>query len=275
MFRRLRLPPEFINEVEIRFVGIRRSGNHAVINWLATQFDHPVHFINNAPARISPFAWARGYGDEKTADISNTVQRFPDDRPPRFEPKQVLLYSHEDCFLDDLAVASPTARRDRYVGTSRRRFDVLLLRDPYNLFASRFAFTLGDMTPDADPLIVDKIRVMWKQHAREFLGETAYLGPETIRIDFSRWRADATFRKEVAGRLGRPLNDDELERVPDVARGSSFDALARDGEADLMDLDQRWRHYLGDPRFRRVTRDRELVELAERIFGPAPFPVDG
>ena len=48
-----------VNENEIRVVGMSRSGNHAIINWILQGIRGPYCFLNCAEAGHNPFAWAR------------------------------------------------------------------------------------------------------------------------------------------------------------------------------------------------------------------------
>ena len=43
-----------INQREIRFIGLKRSGNHAVLNWIRAQ-EQDSYFPNNVNVSISPF----------------------------------------------------------------------------------------------------------------------------------------------------------------------------------------------------------------------------
>lgn len=55
-------------------------------------------------------------------------------------------------------------RHDADVSRSARRLEVLILRDPLNLFASRLASGIGDVSEQT------AVRV-WMQHARAFIGD--------------------------------------------------------------------------------------------------------
>ena len=53
------------------------------------------------------------------------------------------MHSYEDAFLRSVEDPAHVRRHEEAVGRSRRKFDVLILRDPFNLFASRRAAGVG------------------------------------------------------------------------------------------------------------------------------------
>lgn len=82
---------------------------------------------------------------------------------------------------------------------------MLILRDPFNLFASRLAWdrrmrSLGDVGTRLVP--PHTARRIWKQHAREILGQRRHLGPERVDIRYGAWVTDRDHRAEVARRIG-------------------------------------------------------------------------
>ena len=60
--------------------------------------------------------------------------------------------------------------------------DVLILRDPSNLFASRKKSGFYEERERAGHNLV-----IWKQHARVFAGERSYLAQPTVTINHNRW----------------------------------------------------------------------------------------
>src|SRR5918998_959945 len=135
-----------------------RSGNHAIIDWILSQARGRTCFLNCAEPGTNPFVSARPLSDCEPPFRVN-YPRFDAAREAagRLSRKAYLVHSYEDVFLRGLATDA------RGVGTSRRRVDVLILRDPFNLFASRLARGIGEVT-------VPTAGRIWCQHAREYLG---------------------------------------------------------------------------------------------------------
>lgn len=248
-----------MNREEMRIVGMSRSGNHAVINWILSQARGRRCFVNCAEPRTNPFATARPLHDGRP--IVASYRPFDEDAERRGEHsrKDLLVHSYEDCFLGSVASDLFERRHDEWVGASLRRTDVLILRDPYNLFASRIRAGVGTVTDRA------AVRI-WKQHARELLGLRCNLRQRRIAVSYNRWAADRDYRRRLAARLGLEFTDAGRQRVPATANGSSFDGMRYDGRADRMRTLERWRHFAGDKRFEALF-DAEMHALSERIFG--------
>jgi hypothetical protein len=239
-------------------IGMSRSGNHAIIGWIMAQAKGRVLFLNCVQGKYNPFLTARPLKDDDGAIATYPVD-LEKERRRRFSRKDLLIYSHEDHFLGHACSDLFEYYHDGFVGKSKRRLDVLILRDPFNLFASRLRSGYGEV-PHATALR------MWKQHAREFLGLTRRLKHGPVLILYNRWVLDRAYRQELAEALGLRFSDAGVNRVAACAGGSSFDGLSQDGRAQKMKVFERWRHYAGERRYRELF-DAEVFSLSERIFG--------
>jgi len=251
----------FVNEAEIRVVGMSRSGNHAIINWILAQAPGRTCFLNCAEPGWSPFVTAR----PRTPELPGWRARYKGfdieaERAGRFSRKDLLVHSYEDTFLGPFKKSTNEARHDEWVGSSRRRIDLLILRDPRNLFASRLASGYGWLEDE----IVARV---WSQHAREFLGLRRNLRQDRLTVSYNDWVTSPGYRHRVAGALGVEFDDRAARKVPAAAGGSSFDGTAYDGRAEEMPVLHRWHRFCGDERFHRMLTP-EVLELSDRIFGP-------
>jgi len=253
---------------EFRCVGMSRSGNHAIINWIISQLPGHYCFLNCAEPKQNPFTSARPLREWGESYRTN-IPGFDLSREQRgqFSEKDYLLYSYEDCFLGGLNHPQFRKNRERWIGRSGEVNSLLILRDPFNLFASRIraGLLLGHYTHGTKPISIYNLRRIWKQHAREFLGERRYL-KRRVLVNFNRWTEEKAYRADIVARLGIPFTDRGFNQVSDVAGGSSFDGLRLMGRADQMDLQNRWRAYEHDERYWELFDD-ELVELTRKIFG--------
>lgn len=248
-----------VNDTEFRVIGMSRSGNHAIINWILEQLRGRYCFLNCAEPRTNPFVSARplNHGPRHLANYDIDLDA---EQQGLFSRKDCLLHSYEDCFLGMLCSRSAVAHHDDWVGPSGRRTDILILRDPFNLFASRRKAGFGSVTPHT-------ARRIWRQHAREFLGIRRHLGPDKVCISYNRWVTDATYRRDVADQLGLEFTDAGFGSIAASAPGSSFDRHRYAHRAHEMRVLQRWRHFADDPEYR-AQFDDNIVGLSERIFGP-------
>jgi hypothetical protein len=221
---------------------LRRSGGHGVIDWLLKhQAGNKVHYNQVVP--ISP-----GYLEAPC----NQICQFPGDAAkPLFE-----LISFEDLPLDLVAAKVRPPRQA-----------VLMLRDPFNTFASRLRNIEKSRGPDAarkaeihriDP-------ALWKQYAREFLNPR-YL-PHAVRLNFNVWYVSASYRRYISEQLGWTFTDQGFGSTSGwkFSQGSSFG----DRDPKHLDLFNRWRVYRDDAQFQGYFDD-EMRQLSAEIFDFAP-----
>jgi hypothetical protein len=260
------------NTLEIRLAALRRSGSHAIVHWLLSQLPGRGVFLNSCKPGENPYASCyRGDSAVRPAGAFD-LDRERDLGP---SPKDFLLYNYEDRELPAVVSDAFEAEHDRWLGTSGRRFDLLVLRDPWNNLASLLRWARGAVYPISLDSVAKAAR-LWKAYAREALGETAHLpaspGHTRITVLYNRWVTDPAYRAELAEQLGIPFTDagrDEVAPWGPTTWGDSFDGLAYDGRAGEMPVLERFRWCADDP-FYRGLFDGELLDLAERIFGPLP-----
>lgn len=258
------------NENEVRVVGMSRSGNHAILYWIIAQAEGRLAFLNCVEPKANPFATARPLWAGRPAIASYPEFDRSREAAGRLSSKRWLIYNYEDAFLGKVASPVFEARRERWVGRSESRRDVLIIRDPFNLFASRRKAGFYRGSDRAPPGMVSEATALriWKQHAREALGLRSHLDDPLV-IRYNAWASDRDYRRTIAERLGLPFDDEPSRRVPPTAGGSSFDGTSACGAAHRMAVAARWRYYAGDPSFRTLF-DEDAVELSRALFGEIP-----
>lgn len=246
-----------INEQLIRFCGIQRSGNHAVINWIIAQESKETCFINGAFPGVSPWKenWGISYPNfkywPKQRDLNGALVR-----------KELMMYSYEDRSL--AAIEADRAYIPKFIGKSEKEYVLVILRDPYNTFAS----WLKRSTP-----VTPEITNLWKAYAYEFLGQTNILSGPKVVVSFNSWFSDQSYRQRLAEQLGLTFTDDGLTAVSHHGGGSSFDGQSHQGNAKGMNILTRFHHYWDDPTFQAIfASDPELKHLSDEIFGSLPVP---
>jgi len=255
----------WVNENELRVIGMSRSGNHAIIYWLLSQISGPFCFLNCAEPAENPFHSARPLGHEAPFETNIPDFEFEAAGAGRHQRRAWLIHSYEDVFLRKLAETRETPG----VGRSRDRTDLLILRDPFNLFASRRRFGLFSQDSGVASYIVTPrtaVRI-WKQHAKQFLRRRRILKGRVITVSYLAWTKSFAYRKALADQLGLSFSDAGFGFVPDTAGGSSFDKRTCLGRPQAMKVHERWKHYAHDPSFLELFDD-EMLELCREIFGP-------
>lgn len=245
----------------MHFIGMRRSGSHAIINWLQknafsdTDKGTAIHFNDVFAPYAVPPRRLRPRDISITSPSSNVLTLLSyEDLPLALIPKLPTVVS-EDTILSD---------------STKHKF--LLLRDPFNAFASRLQ-RLRTAEKEGFVIAMQKqdwpeIAELWKSYAREYLGRTNLIG-DKVGFSYNKWFADKGYRDDLLrDHFGREENlDIGIDEVSPHARGSSFDGLSYAGRGREMDTQGRWRHFSNDDFYRNLFRDRELVSLSQEIFG--------
>ena len=262
---------QFSHDKEIRITGISRSGNHAVINWILAHIrEKNFCFLNCTEPKFNPFESCRPLGPEEKGWYTNISNlNFNQEVKGNFVWKDYLLFSHEDTFLGPLVHPKFLEKREQWVGRARSKKDILIIRDPFNLFASRrkagFFLDQGNHSGHK-PMSVNSVRRIYKQHAKEVLGKSNFL-KEKIVINFNLWVRSQDYRSTIVKKLGLKNHTDEgMREVSHVAGGSSFDGTSIPARELHRRLEERWKEYAGESDFREIF-DEELIDLTIQIFG--------
>jgi len=285
----------YYNEYEIRVFGLKHAGQHAVINWIATLFREPVYFFNNCGWGGDPHRTGRTRGTRKDTPIENIFVSVP--RLKRVEeeevekirrtPKKCLIYSYENSYMDRINRKKRPATLEGSVGKSLKVFDVLILRDIFNLTAATLKYK-GRFFREKDKAGEDKylamfdyrnyerrknIRSLFTLAALEFLDRSSHMREKKICISFNDWFLSKGYRECIAKMFGLPNNEMSLGVMAAVGgRGSSFDKIEEyGGRAREMNILERWKHFEGNKIYWDILREwREAVDLSNEIFGEIP-----
>ncbi|WP_353258396.1 hypothetical protein [Prochlorothrix hollandica] len=249
-----------INDRELRLMGLRRSGNHAILGWIRLQYPTYAWHINHPPSGQNPYRFLHRHFPKP--ELASEAQG-------KFSPKAMVILSYEDKPLTE--ICSPHFERfhDVYVGSSARRWDVLILRDPFNLMASRLKSQRSILHSNARADLQ-----LWLAYAQEFLGETQVLTQPRVCLNFNRWNTDRDYRQQLAQQLDLTFTDAGRERVKNYGGGSSFDGTDFSGQASQMNLGERWRIFEHDRDFWDLFAQDQLLDCTERIFGRDDLPFD-
>jgi hypothetical protein len=241
------------NKKEILVHGTSRSGHHAVANWIYRQSPGYKCYINDANLDRDPFL-SNGRGENRLDDIEK-------------EKKEMIVCCFEDKDFDKIYSDYFLEHKSNWFGDSEQFFNTLVIRDPFNHFASKATYNRSRLHRHKSQSFATR---MWKQHAKEYLGYTNYLPKNKICINFNKWVEDKEYRKNIAEQIGLNFTDEGREDVVAAGGGSSFNGMDFDGKASEMDVNIRWRHSIKDPYFFKYF-DEEVLELSARIWGQDCF----
>lgn len=234
-------------------VGMRRTGNHAVINWIKEQCEGSFLFFNNINPQCSPFS------------ARMTEHKIG------FSGKPLLVFSYEDqpsVAIDSLPLEEALKKYCRSPTTSCRT--ILILRDPYNLFASRLK-----KWPEIlhDPTAREKMVGLWKDYAQEF-GAARARGENRplISINYNHFILSEMYRKELSNELGLNFSDEGLQHIPVYGHGSSFDVSNFERAAVNLDVTTRWTFFKENEEFWDLFDDPEIQQLSQALFCSPELP---
>lgn len=224
--------------------GISRSGHHAVIYWVFSQIYGSNVTGKEIPDEIAYFDHCcKIDGDFLIADYGRSgrvEQKFRKAKYNIYNVEELPVYEMEQ-FDKELSVLS-----------DRPRKKIIMLRDPFNNYASRYKkahrWGWGFIK-----------RKWWKNHAKAYLDKNN----DIMFILYNKWFCDEKYREEVINELGFEHKPGiGLSYVPFHGGGSSFERK-RDGRK--MDVLNRWRKYKDDQQYFKLF-DPEMLELSSKIF---------
>ncbi|MGK7951238.1 MAG: hypothetical protein AB4368_21255 [Xenococcaceae cyanobacterium] len=258
-----------INQKEIRIAGLRRTGNHAIISWIQAQEKllnkGAVFHINNVVINENPYRYKYQNLCYHFPQHKWSIEQFKQQKSGNLTSKYCLIYSYEDYALAEIFSHKFEQKHDLYLGKTQDRYDLLIIRDPFNLLASRlknnFLAVKSARSSFAD---------LWLDYAKEYLGETNRLQHNKVCVNYNLWVNNKDYRQEIASKLNIEFTDVGIDTVHGCGGGSSFDGREFDGQANKMDVNNRWKHYLEDPTYRKLINNDRLLEYSYKIFGYIP-----
>lgn len=276
---------EIVNQKEIRIFGIKRSGNHAIINWIFQQIPNQAVFLNNCYQAGKKLKLYEGIGtiNCKGIDYWDFKKRFLLFEKNPFQGKNIIAYSREDKRFNNQKLKNypkegliisfegkdinkmMTAldhNHDQLVGSSAKIFSFIIIRDPFNLFASIYKKWGKKYLLRFIPL--------WKQYANLVVNSKANFDS----ILYNQWLTDQNYRKSITKKLQIPFDDSGKDVVANFGGGSSFDGASNQVKAKDLQVLSRWQFFQDDQDFHSCFQDAEIIELSEKIFGVIPGTQD-
>jgi hypothetical protein len=248
--------------------GMRRSGNHAISDWLLRKLD--VRYFNNIVPMRPIYA-----GKRSVPDLSDFFTWYISHRRRKcrsWHQRLLLQFARAPrrayVTLEDLPVGLRAFAGNLPV-------NILVLRSFENMMSSRirkpFVAELRPPYPRKMGPILRHIVETWKEHARCYLRlDGASRG--RVAILFDAWFEDGAYREAICRRLDVPPGDEGINRVSGKGGGSSFSGVLYDGRANVMDVLQRAHALARHERslLDRILEDAELRELSRRVSQASP-----
>jgi len=204
--------------------GLQRSGSHAIVYWIQGETEIPL-FKNLVP--IGPILSGHA-AMPNPRDFAGWLQEPAQTKRMRRAPRRdQIIVGLEDHALDLVP----------FSGVPCPIVNVLILRDPFNLFASRIRRAAVSDAPQYAPRHIPRAVELWKRHALEFLDRTRLL-ENKVCVYYNEWFRSRTYRERTSATLGFENCEARFARVPGAGGGSSFDGrrfYGRNTEMNVLD----------------------------------------
>ncbi len=265
-----------INEYII--IGLQRSGNHAIINWLFNQVKGNKLFLNYCRPGEDPFITC--YNGEFITENTHIIAEsgwetfFNSDQHPSDEliykerkiiPKvelDYLFHSYEDCDSQQVFSKKFNFYHDTWIGKPETVKQIIILRNPLNLLASRIEAD-GHLAGIHD---LGMILACWKEHATHY-NDSKTMDSNQLVILYDLWFASKSYRKNILRLLNIKENCLSLGKVSKNGGGSSFDGISYENEPEKMKVLERYKKYQDHEYLKIAMQDPEIIILYEKNFG--------
>lgn len=249
--------------VTLRTYGMRRSGNHAIINWLLRNAAGGSVFLNNCtvgrPARRT---WRSIELNGKRVSVTKGEPITPVTSVAGEGALVVVSYEDFSPDPDDMAAGLTADLPDSDV-----THEVLFYRNFMNWAASLLRKIQAN--DDLDTLVCLRIMMVALDKYRDMLELITRAKPlGLVPVNYDRWIARPVYRETILETLGLPCKDNSLGVVQPYGGGSSFQKDAT--RAEELNAAYRWREMANDPSFQIVllaaSQDADLVKLMQKLM---------
>lgn len=219
----------------IHFYGLRRSGNHAILEWLlhsmGKNMDKDVVKLNRIIKRGDV-----AYFNDCGWWSSNPLDFNRDLAEQENKGLRTAILTYEDLDLTYKKIDTTYSK-------------IVLIRDIFPLAASRIKRGSGDML--VDQKFVDK----WISYARSFEDSSC------LNIKYEDWLTSKEYRDNFLLKLGY-LNLDKIDQVSTIGDGSSFVGKSLDSKENLLN---RHKQVKFTPEIEKLLNQPRVVEWRKRI----------
>lgn len=232
-----------------------RSGHHAIINWLCKQSAPSLHFNNSRRWFIKQ---SEPLGERSTAYYKDRTEKGWKRYDYNYGQFNSIVLNFEEVKAETIGRAM-LKKLPFKMGKVKH---LVVVRDPYNLAASRLSF--GEKHPQAKRFheVTKKVGELWVQHLSKSDD------PNFTIINYNKWFSDKAYRSGIAEKLGIKFTDAGINDVY-LHQKSSFDDTSYDGQAQAMDVLNRYKKYVGLPEYHSIITP-EMAVLSKVFFGVCP-----
>lgn len=195
--------------------GLQRSGNHAIIDWVRSLFPESIYFGDQPHNLFLNLEHMNGI--LSSCDSSHLIFSFEDSTKHSPDPSQPLLSTVTNFPLEKFPEIDVT--------------QIYVLRDPYNLWASRLAGrerpAHGGIGLTSDPSW-ETFRQNWMCFADLYTTD-----PKSF-ILFNNWHNSYQYRKNICSIYHGEYSETTMNEVAPQGGGSSFQGNQRSSYSEVL-----------------------------------------
>lgn len=212
-------------------LGVKRTGNHAIINWLYKMIPNYVH-LNNM--RLSDFT-VTNY--DKYLTVLPVTENYVDNCWTKFNCSNNLIISFENANVQDT-----TKLINKFCEQIQiKPVIILIYRNPYNALSSIWKIY------NKNQQILNKHIKLLIDYGHDFLNNDM----QRMNILYDKWFKDITYRKSLSKKLSLQFDDSNFDKI--FLHGySSFDGYLYKNDASKMDVLNRYDNFLNDSVFQDI-----------------------
>jgi len=207
---------EFVNEREILVNATQRSGHHAFIDWLLRNRSRHLflNFVKSDNFFRRRFIEARP-NLRFVNDLNLSLER---EISGDFTHKELIVYNMENCFTREALQVFNSESKKARLGSSRREFFVVWLRDPFNNLASFCQLEQRERarSPAEDRRRLQLCSKLWLDHFEMFktiVNNDKNQERPFVPVLYNQWLDDTELRGQLSGRFGISCDHDMSEIV--------------------------------------------------------------
>ena len=238
-------------------MAMSRSGHHAVMNWICNQYGQGIRFHNNC---------VKGWDENKLIARSGKIIDYHSS-----VGNSSHMYSFEDFDMDDFSFI----KNSEPFQNADRRFCIIVVRDLYNLVASCLKayektcikYTSGIVNERG--VKKENNVALWCKQVKECLRETKIVDESVfVDINYNTWFENKDYRKGMCNKLDLKFTDDGLNYVPKFGNASSFDKQSKQGNAQDMNVTERYKSFVNNSKFIEIINQKkeEVIRLNNKYF---------
>jgi len=241
--------------IEYRLFFQRRSGGHAIVEWIASHFNKQGVLVNSLRPKVK---W--NLQPTKYWNVKN-------EKELKIKEKGMLRNAHKfviTTFEDPLRYFNTLYKGGIDGINSDIIIPIIIHRDAYNHFISRLQFDhrrKKSAPPGWYKGCIDHWKIMITNENFKNL---------CVKLNYNDWFREKTHRMKIAEELKLPNNDGRLDlTIHSYGGGSSFTGVRE--KANYEKITTRWKEYIPEhgitPKFRRVLNDKKLRKIHLSEFG--------